>query len=346
MAIDSLTTLRVAGGQYLQSPGFEKLLDPDNLFNLARYSQLDSLETEQAVHLGASLSRRWRDRWRVQVEVYSKWLSRLITQTEQATLQPTALYRPTGGEERQLGLLDAESYLVRERDVFVLTPDPVNAGSGRAYGLEVFIERRSGGPGDPWSGWLSYALARANREQVVGGERIRFPFTYDRRHTLNLMIQRRLGEAFQAGLTWRFGSGFPYTPARGLRPLVAEVIDPDTGSLRGVVLTDPVTGFVRLVPDFAGVTNLNSARLPAYHRLDLRVGYTTLWQGQPVEVYLDLINVYNRKNVVSYKYVIDVFEPSGEGLPISLRPPAEPILYLEPVYMLPFIPSLGFNFTF
>ena len=146
-------------------------------------------------------------------------------------------------------------------------------------------------------------------------------------------------------VTWRFGSGFAYTPARSFEPLVATVDDPVTGDQRGIVLTDPATGHVRLVPRYGDARNLNAARLPAYHRLDARLTYILRRGRRAFEVYVDLINVYNRRNVQSYQYFIAVEEPLA-GLPGALTPAPKPLLFREPVYMFPFIPSFGFSFSF
>lgn len=347
VVLNDATTVRFAGGRYIQSPGFEKLLDPDDLFNLGRYTSLDSLGVEEALHLGASLTRQVGNRWQIRAEGYWKQLSNLITQVSREVVRPLATYQPnipTG--DRQAGRLDAGSYFVQPGSVFELTTEPANDGSGKAYGLELFVEKRLARPTDVWSGWLSYAYAKAYREQNVAGDIIRFPFDYDRRHTLNLVVNRRLGQHFNVGVTWRFGSGFPYTPAIGLEPLVAVVDDPITNQVRGILLTNPETGYVRLVPDFGDASNINSARLPAYHRLDARVTYHNTWRTVSFEVYLDLINVYNRQNTVSYQYYVALDDDFNEDLPIALRPPVEANLLLEPIYMFPFIPSFGFSVSF
>ncbi len=344
--LDDATTVRLAGGRYLQSPGFEKLLDPENPFNLARFISLDQLGVERAMHLGASLSRHFGARWRVKVEGYWKQLDDLISNASRQETRLVASYeRQLDLENNRVGRLNGQGYVIREADAFALTPEPVNQGSGHAYGADLLIEKRAAEPSDVWQGWLAYSFARAFREQSDADTTVRFPFDYDRRHTLSVVISRRLGRYFKAGLTWRFGSGFPHTPPVSMDPLVGIVDDPETGETRSIVLTDPATGLVRLVPGYGGAANLNTARLPDYHRLDARLTFASRWRGTAFEVYLEVINVYNRKNVVRYHYVVEVIE-SPTGLPASLTPPPEPLLFKEPVYMFPFIPSFGFSVSF
>jgi len=338
------TTVRLAGGRYVQSPGFEKLLDPDNLFNLARFSALDSLGVEEALHLGASVTRRIGDVWQVEVNSYWKWLDDLITQQSRVVQRPVAIFQPSGTGGRN-GRLDPEAYRILTEDVFELTNDPVNDASGRAYGVEVLVEKRRASLRDPWSGWVSYALARATRTQKVGGQEVEIPFAYDRRHTLSLVVNRRFGQHMDVGVTWRYGSGFPYTPAIGMEPLVAIVEDPTSGP-RDILLTDPETNLVRLVPEYGGADNVHAGRLPAYHRLDVRATYSASWQGLGVDLYVDLINIYNRRNTVTYQYYVEVEQPPNDNLPGSLQRPPTATLLREPIYMFPFIPSFGFRLAF
>jgi hypothetical protein len=56
------------------------------------------------------------------------------------------------------------------------------------------------------------------------------------------------------------------------------------------------------------------------------------------------VNLYNRKNVFYYRNIIKI-EDEFARFPPSLQFP-KPVLYREPVYMLPFIPSFGFGLAF
>ena len=63
------------------------------------------------------------------------------------------------------------------------------------------------------SGWLSYAWGRADR-QTYG---LRYPFEYDRRHAFNAVGRYRLGDRWSVAATAQVATGFPYTPAVGVR---------------------------------------------------------------------------------------------------------------------------------
>ncbi len=97
---------------------------------------------------------------------------------------------------------------------------------------------------------------------------------------------------------------------------------------------------------FGDASNINADRLPAYHRLDVRATYQDRWGDVGLELYVDLINLYNRKNTVTNQYFVEIIERPRPDLPIALQPPPRPLLLREPVYMFPFIPSFGFRLVF
>jgi hypothetical protein len=90
--------------------------------------------------------------------------------------------------------------------------------------------------------------------------------------------------------------------------------------------------------DYGGEANLNAERLPAYHRLDIRLTAKTQFWGGRWEFYLDVINAYNRSNVIGYRYDIEDRRDLPNGrLPILVR---------EQTDMLPLVPTLGISAVF
>ena len=49
----------------------------------------------------------------------------------------------------------------------------------------------------------------------------------------------------------------------------------------------------------------NSARYPAYHKLDVRLDKKFVFASWTLTAYLDLWNVYNRQNILDYAYKVD-----------------------------------------
>ncbi len=111
-------------------------------------------------------------------------------------------------------------------------------GQGRAYGLEVQIEKVKG----KWTGWVSYTLSRSEL-QVDGINRSEwYPSNYDKTHDISVVAQYRLSDK------WKFGANFAFMTGR-------PITYPDSRYVyEGIV-----------VPNY---TNRNGARTPTYHRLD------------------------------------------------------------------------------
>ncbi len=111
-------------------------------------------------------------------------------------------------------------------------------------------------------------------------------------------------------LRWQYGSGFPYSEPLGIKPrIIYQDLNGDGVPETPVIATrksfnDPNgEGEVIYDIDFGG--NKLNARRPAYHRLDVRFNFLAkIWNLDWV-FYLDVINVYNRKNVVNYDYYIN-----------------------------------------
>ena len=116
----------------------------------------------------------------------------------------------------------------------------------------------------------------------------------------------------------------------GLRVYAAE--DPATGRL---VPGLDATGLQVYEIDLGDTTNLNSARLPTFARLDLRA---TFWPGGPAgrfQVYLDIINATNRKNAGAIDAELR-YDPDAD----------RPRVVLTRAGALPLLPSIGVRFRF
>ena len=83
--------------------------------------------------------------------------------------------------------------------------------------------------------------------------------------------------------------------------------------------SDPRNGESIYVPIYA---ETNSARLPAYHRLDAKVSKAFRFENWQMRVFLELLNVYNRKNLLDFSYSDDYTEK-------------------DDIYQFPIIPYLG-----
>ena len=83
--------------------------------------------------------------------------------------------------------------------------EKVEMGKGRNFGIEFMLEKKTGRT----TGWINYTLAKADRifskGNVNGGKR--FPYKYDRRHSVNITINRRLNKKVYMSASWIYASG-------------------------------------------------------------------------------------------------------------------------------------------
>ena len=179
-----------------------------------------------------------------------------------------------------------------------------SGGSGWASGVEVFLQRRTGA----LTGWMGYTLGWTRRTfpELNGG--LAFPPKYDRRHDLSFVVSYRAGK-------WRLGSNLVYATGQAFTPAAARY-----------TLREPATG---VVDDYVLPARRNSARLLPYHRLDASASRGFGLWGLDVEFYLQIFNLYSRRNEWFVQFDTN-------------NPETEPEVFKQ----LPIVPTLGFNFSF
>ena len=299
-AIDEITTFRAVWGIYYQSPGYEKLRDQNVLFDLADF-YTKPLKAEKASHYIFGIERWLSSEWSLRLEAYYKDFSDLIVQKR--VIGTGFKTEPFPGTDPRL----AENWTTPiPVKVDSVTQIPVNNSNGKAYGFEFFLSKRNLMNDNRFSGWISYSLAYANR--VENGET--FPFRFDQRHTVNIVLNYEFTDWFNVGLRWQYGSGFPYSEPKGVKPRVLYIDTNGDGSSDTPVIATRRSfnnpsgeGEVIFDIDF-GDQQLN-ARKPPYHRLDIRFNFLAQFWGLDWIFYLDVINIYNRKNVINYDYYVN-----------------------------------------
>lgn len=311
-APSQVMTVRAAWGLYYQSPGYEKLVDRQ-LFLDFTHPRARGLKPEAASHTVLGIERRLAPEWLVRLEGYYKRFWNLIVQERlPGTVWVTTL-KP-GQDPRKPESWTPPVPVLGDS----LTVIPVNGATGDAYGIELLLQKLSS-PTVPVYGWLSYSLAWAYRRQ----NGVRYPFSYDRRHVINIVFGWRISSRLELNATWTYGTGFPWTEPLGIKPRV--IVEKDSlGNPRPRIDTD--WRGVAFMVDRGGLENLNRGRLPDYHRLDLRLTTYVDWFGKQWSLYLDVANVYNRANILAITYRVN-----PETLTI------EP----NPIRMLPILPTFG-----
>ncbi|MDX1531649.1 MAG: hypothetical protein R3362_08995, partial [Rhodothermales bacterium] len=203
--------------------------------------------------------------------------------------------------------------------------DQVAVGRGWAYGAEVFLRRSAGRT----TGWLGYTLSWSRRRFADLNDGRSFPYRYDRRHDVALVLHHRFSDALDVGLTWVYGTGQAVTLATA-RFYENGLLDPR--QLRRLDPSNP--GAPVELPTLVHYGERGGFRMGAYHRLDLALnwhfGGALFLRGGESTLSVGAYNVYNRRNPFF------LFAAPGEG---SGR------VYKQ-ASLFPILPAVAYRFRF
>jgi len=181
----------------------------------------------------------------------------------------------------------------------------LTGGRGWASGMELFARKRTG----RITGWIGYTLGSSRRTWADVNQGNEFPPKYDRRHDLKIVTQVE-GKKWSYGLNFLFGTGQAFTPAAARYELTVPGTEQNRDSF---LLPGPK----------------NSARLLPYHRMDVSVTRHGSLFGSRADYFLQIFNVYNRRNEWFIQYNTD-----GRSTDVKV------------VHQLPIVPTFGINFAF
>ena len=171
----------------------------------------------------------------------------------------------------------------------------LNQGKGYARGIEMLVNQRVG---EKFFGWANYAYSRSKRrDRPEAPERL---YSFDQPHVATLIASYKLTPTWEIGAKWQYASGNPYTPVIGTTQ------EPN-----------PTTGERTYRPIFG---ETNSRRYPPVHRLDLRLKKSFIFNRWQMGAYLEVFNVYNRKNVLEFDYNEDYTELEETNTQLPLLP--------------------------
>jgi hypothetical protein len=199
--------------------------------------------------------------------------------------------------------------------------DDLVAGTGQSYGADLHIRREEG----RIRPMLAVSWLKAWREfpdRATGVEPaplIRYAPVFDRRLDVDLVVQAMVRD-YEIGIRWNVGTGLPYT--RPLGGYAYYDYSTQDGQWRLPQAADSTDIAVVLGPR-------NGERYPLYHRLDVGVRRTFVKGWGTLTPYLDVLNVYNRRNVLFYFYQYDRIPATRAGLS-----------------MFPVLPTAGLEVTF
>ena len=171
-----------------------------------------------------------------------------------------------------------------------------NYGKGYAKGIDAGLSFKSA----DFFCTINYGYLVA-RENVEGSTGPGYPKFTEQKHTLSFALNYK-NRGYEAGASFYYGSGLVFTPEYAVK-------------------------------DDSYITwtqgEKNSSHLPAYIRADLRISMEFKLFNYPMNLYLNIMNIFNKRNVYGYRYGFKAEE-------------SEP--RVEELKLLPVVPSIGFRY--
>ena len=192
--------------------------------------------------------------------------------------------------------------------------DRITQGKGEAYGLEFFLQKKTG----KLSGWIGYTLAWNNRQFTDLNEGRAFPYRYDRRHDISIVAMYEISKKINISGTWVYGTGNAVTLPKSRYEVV-------------------VTGEN---PDYSYLTNVeqygdrNSYRMNPYHRLDIGISFIKTREKRTRTWSIGAYNTYANNNPF-FVYFDTEYLDNGTQERV-----------LKQVSLFPLIPYVTYSFKF
>lgn len=223
---------------------------PDDFFAYSPTTGNKDLKQPESTHYELGLEYQHSDSLLAKFDVYYKTMDNLILARQDEAIYPDL-----------------------SEDEYLALPRYTNDATGRAYGMELFVNKDIT---DDWYGWLSVAYSRTLRRNEITDQSFRYET--DQPLIVNLVANYQWNDDWNLGMKWRMQSGQLITPVEGA------YFDQDQNAYQ------PVYG------------DLNSERLPMQHSLDVRADRGMELFNMPTELYIEAINLYGQNNVEGYEY--------------------------------------------
>lgn len=255
----------------------------------------DKVEPQRAWQVAGGFSSLLSDKYELSVEAYYKEMNGLIEYKEGA------------------------SFFNVMTDWF----DKIESGKGKSAGIEVFLQKTSG----KTTGWIGYTLSKSTRqfENISLGQE--YPYKYDQRHDISIVINHRFNEKVDLGATWVFGSGTALSMAGNKYLPLSEI--------ERMLFPDVYTYYNDYSYYVENHEIRNSSRMPAYHRLDLGANFHKEKKWGKRTFSFGAYNIYSRQNAF-YLFIDDEWDyNTGERTNV-----------LKQISLFPIIPYLRYSFSF
>ena len=203
-------------------------------------------------------------------------------------------------------------------------------GKQQVRGTDVLLQQKMA---KDYFGTISYSHTWTNYEDPrIGHEGLSFTSEYDFPNVLTVIYGKRFrnlrsqldempffikypayilpfSDDMEISFRWRYASGKPYTPK--VWTTTEQYYEGETQWSAGT---------------WKSVNEINSARYPDYHRLDLAFNSRYNFEKWSITIFLSIQNIYNRKNIAAYDY-------NSDGT-------------IDNVYQFSFLPVVGIDVRF
>jgi hypothetical protein len=185
-------------------------------------------------------------------------------------------------------------------------------GTGKNYGIELFIQKRTG----KTTGWISTTVSKAERKFSDLNVGKPYPFKYDRLLDISIVLNHEIKKNVVFSATWSYGTGYPITLATEHYYIYGD----DIFSYKGI----------------------NSFKMRDYHRLDIAINFPKKTRRGEGTWSFSIFNLYNRKNPYYYYYARDLIPIQIGNYFTSTY--GELKLYQRSLFSI--FPSSGYSFKF
>ena len=248
------------------------------------------VQPQQSLQIAAGFVQLFSDgNYELSIEGYYKWMDHLIEYKEGADYFDAAF----GNWE-----------------------DRVTSGRGRAYGGELFFQKKVG----KTTGWIGYTLSWSRRQFDEINLGNWFPYRYDRRHDASLVISHEFSPKVDFSASWVYGTGQSVTLP------VGEVLSESSFSSRVAFPWTPD----EYLSFYSIQSSRNGFQIPAYHRLDLGVRLHRRGSRFNRILSFGTYNTYNRRNTFG------IFRGYND----------EGVRVFKKLSILPIIPAVSYQLSF
>ncbi len=183
--------------------------------------------------------------------------------------------------------------------------EKITQGRGTSYGAEFLFQKKFGRT----TGWLAYTLSWNTRQFDVINRGEVFPYKYDRRHDISIVLAHDLSDRWSFSGAWIYGTGNAYSIPDANFPMI--------------------TGLFEGSNNYSVYSEKNNYRMSDYHRLDVSFKRSKKKKWGTTSWTFGAYNAYSRMNPF---FVMEGDGLFGRGL--------------QEVAILPVIPYFSWGFKF